>query len=328
MKELVFIIPYFGKFNNYFQFFLESCKKNKNVDWIIFTDDKTKYNYPPNVKVIYMSFSEIKEVIQSKIPFKISLERPYKLCDLRPFYGEIFRKYVEQYYYWGYCDTDIIWGNIEKMIFKILKEQKYDKLFFLGHCSIFRNNKSNNKFLKKILYKEQRVKDVLQNKDNCSFDEEFKKSINTFYIDEGKLILLKELEANIYMKATFFKLVLYDFLSKRYKVEKRKKFLMVYDNGNLKRYYMEEGKLKQEEFLYIHMQSRKMKFEKYNNINLEYYKIIPNSFENIEYSEITKKNFQYIVKERLNFHYFELRGKNLYNKILKKWRKLWKIYIF
>ncbi|WP_333562533.1 DUF6625 family protein, partial [Lactobacillus amylovorus] len=45
MKKGAFIIPYFGHFNNYFQLFLNSCKYNSNYDWIIFTDDRTKYDY-------------------------------------------------------------------------------------------------------------------------------------------------------------------------------------------------------------------------------------------------------------------------------------------
>ena len=33
MEKVVFIIPYFGKFNNYFQLFLNSCAYNKKFEW-------------------------------------------------------------------------------------------------------------------------------------------------------------------------------------------------------------------------------------------------------------------------------------------------------
>ena len=36
MEKVVFIIPYFGKFNNYFQLFLNSCAYNKKFEWLIF----------------------------------------------------------------------------------------------------------------------------------------------------------------------------------------------------------------------------------------------------------------------------------------------------
>lgn len=54
MKKIVFIIPYFGHFNNYFSIWLHSCANNPTIDWMIFTDCKVKYNYPRNVKVIYI----------------------------------------------------------------------------------------------------------------------------------------------------------------------------------------------------------------------------------------------------------------------------------
>lgn len=97
MKKGVFIVPYFGKFNNYFQLFLNSCKFNKNYDWLFFTDDKTVYDYPDNVTVKYTSFEEIRSFIQSKFDFKISLNYPYKFCDLKPMYGYIFSEYIKEY---------------------------------------------------------------------------------------------------------------------------------------------------------------------------------------------------------------------------------------
>ena len=35
--KAIFIIPYFGHFNNYFQLFLNSCAYNRDFDWLIFT---------------------------------------------------------------------------------------------------------------------------------------------------------------------------------------------------------------------------------------------------------------------------------------------------
>ncbi|MDR1987563.1 MAG: hypothetical protein LBQ24_02075 [Candidatus Peribacteria bacterium] len=48
------------------------------------TDDKSPLNFPKNVKVIYMTFTECVAKIQSKFDFKISLKFPHKLCDFRP----------------------------------------------------------------------------------------------------------------------------------------------------------------------------------------------------------------------------------------------------
>lgn len=314
MKKIVFIIPYFGKFNNYFQLFLNSCAENKEIDWLIYTDDKTSYDYPKNVNVKYTTFEEIKKLFQSKFNYKISLERPYKLCDYRPLYGYLFESDITEYEYWGHCDTDLIWGDISKFIYGELKNN-YDKLFFLGHCTLFKNSLKLKKFFEDNTDGNIRFKEVYTNEKNCSFDEEFKNSINNIFQNSNLKILLKEFEANIYMKSSNFNLVKYNFFKKKYYIEKRKQSVFTYEEGKIYQYYLENRELKKEEFLYIHMQSRKMEVK--INPETKVYKIIPNAFENLEHKEINVSNFENIKKKNFNLHYFKLRGKNLKIKILK-----------
>lgn len=117
MKEssICLVVLYFGKLPNYFELWLESCKYNETINFLLFTDDKTEYDYPDNVTVIYTSFENIKSQIQSKFDFKISLERPYKLCDYRPAYGYIFNEYLKEYDFWGHCDLDVIFRKSKKI---------------------------------------------------------------------------------------------------------------------------------------------------------------------------------------------------------------------
>lgn len=314
MKKIVFIIPYFGKFNNYFQLFLNSCAENKEIDWLIYTDDKTLYDYPENVSVKYTTFEEIKKLFQSKFNYKISLKRPYKLCDYKPLYGYLFENDIKEYEYWGHCDTDLIWGDICKFVCNELKNN-YDKLFFLGHCTLFKNSLELKKFFEDNINRNFRFKEVYTNEKNCSFDEEFKNSINNIFQNSSLKILLKEFEANIYMKSSNFNLLKYDFSKKGYCIEKRRKSFFTYEKGKVFQYYLENEELKREEFLYIHMQSRKMEVK--INPETRVYKIIPNTFENLEYKEINMDNFETIKKKNFNLHYFKLRGKNLKIKILK-----------
>lgn len=317
MKKLVFIIPYFGKFNNYFQLFLNSCSNNKEVDWIIYTDDETKYNYPENVKVKYTSFEKIKGDFQKKIPYKIKLTKPYKLCDFKPLYGYLFKEDIENYECWGHCDSDMIWGDIKKFVFPKLNEG-YDKLFFLGHCSIFKNSEKYLTFIKEKI-NSKRFKEVFQIEKNNSFDEEFKDSINTIMLTNDFKIYLEELEANIYMKSSNFHLTKYNFDKKGYEVIKRKNSVFIYDDGKIKQYYIENGKIQLEEFLYIHMQSRKMEVKISKNTN--FYKIIPNTFELLEFDAVTNENFKKIKNKNFNLHYFKLRSSNLKIKIINYLKK-------
>jgi len=149
MKSIVFIIPYFGELPNYFKLWLESCRFNSTINFLIFTDDKTPFDYPPNVNVNYVTFDELKNMIQSNYDFDIVLPKPYKLCDYRPAYGEIFKDYINNYDYWGYCDIDIIWGNIRKFITDdILINHK--RILTHGHCTIIENSKEVNAYYRTL----------------------------------------------------------------------------------------------------------------------------------------------------------------------------------
>ena len=74
MKTIAFILPYFGKLPNNFDLWLKSCRYNETIDFLVFTDDKTAFKYPKNVKVFYCSFQEIKVRIQENFQFKINIE--------------------------------------------------------------------------------------------------------------------------------------------------------------------------------------------------------------------------------------------------------------
>lgn len=325
MKKIVFIIPYFGKFNNYFQLFLNTCELNHDVDWLIFTDDKTNYNYPSNVHVKYTSFDEIKNKIQEKFDFEISLTRAYKLCDYKPAYGYVFQDYIKDYDFWGYCDTDLIWGNIRKF-YTEEKLKKYDKIGFLGHCTIFRNKKEiNEMFMKEIngikIYQKVFQSEENSSSINCTFDEERNQSINTIFENNNIPCDFTENEANIYMKSSNFRLTKYNFSTNRYEIEKNKKAFFVYDNGDLIR-YINNKKIEKEEYMYIHMQSRKMQVSINQNSNY-HFKIIPNSFDEIEVNKIDDSTIKKIKTKHFNLHYFKLRSKNLYLKIKKRVKKIW-----
>ena len=54
MKSVILICPFFGMLpKEYFQIILNSCRNNDSINWLLITNDKTKYNFPRNVKVIY-----------------------------------------------------------------------------------------------------------------------------------------------------------------------------------------------------------------------------------------------------------------------------------
>ncbi len=316
MNKIAFVIPYFGKFNNYFPIFLKSCEKNKRCcDWLIFTDDKTEYNYPENVKVTYWTWEYMQDYINKKFPCEVEIKRPYKLCDYKPAYGYLFGEWLQGYTFWGHCDTDIIWGKIDNFLTSELLRQ-YDKIFDLGHCTIYRNTNQINSLFMNTLNGKARFLEVYGSDNNFSFDEEYKESINNIFMEFDIPMFIGSFVANIYTKSSDFLLTHMDPKTKKYFVEKKCKNFFVWENGALFRYRQTNNEIIKEEYMYIHMQSRKMKV----NISLDQqiFKIIPNSFDTIECDKINMATFISIKKKHMNFHYFILRSNNLKIKLINR----------
>lgn len=314
MKKACFIIPYFGKFNNYFQLFLNSCSRNLDFDWLIFTDDRGSYLYPDNVQIIYITFPELRDQIQKKFSFEIALDRPYKLCDFKPAYGYIFEEYLAAYPFWGHCDTDMIWGQISHFITEN-DWKSFDKIGILGHCTLYRNVCE----ISRLFMTTARHKEVYSDQENCSFDEEFCDSINGIFIAAGKRVDMREHQANLYTKSSDFRLVRYNGDHSKYLVEDKKKGVFVWNEGVLTRYLETGNGLESMEYMYLHMQARPMQV-RISSRNI--FKIIPNAFEDLEVSAITAENIGRIKSKNFNLHYFRLRSHNLKLKIQKRLKNI------
>ncbi len=176
------IVPYFGEFPNYIDLVFKSCEYNPSINWLIFSDC-TNYSFlPDNVKIVKMSFGEFRDVVQAKFEFKLALNTPYKLCDFKPAYGYILSDYLSDYDFWGYCDLDLIFGDIRVFVSKEVLD-KYKKIFTLGHLSIYKNvDEINKAFMlsdEKISYKRIFAKSKI-----FVFDE-FDNGINKLLKDGG-----------------------------------------------------------------------------------------------------------------------------------------------
>ena len=311
-KTINIIIPYFGTFPNYFQLFLNSCKYNNTVDWTIITDNTEKYDYPNNVRVKKMSFLDVQLLIRSKFDFEVAIDSAYKLCDFRPAYGYIFDELIEVYDYWGYGDVDIIYGDIRKFITEDILS--YDKVFTFGHLSLIKNTEDLNKLFVCPLDGKMFYREVFSSAASFNFDEEFmgKPNINTIFRNNGYRVWDNSFAADIYTKSTNFILDVGD--GKR---ENKKKSIFVWEKGNLKRIVKDANSVRTEEYLYIHLQKRKMKV--HVDSEMSSYKIIPNAFDRLEYSqEKVIEHFDKIKRKHINNQYLRIRVNNLKTKIKLK----------
>lgn len=289
MKSIIFIVPYYGTFPSWFQLWLNSCRQNPTIDWMVITDILTeKYSLPPNVKIVNYSFEELSRYIQQKYSdLKIELSSPYKLCDFRPAYGEIFCEYIVNYDYWGYCDVDLIWGNIRSFLTDDLLSKNYDKLFSLGHCTLYRNLPENNQTYRSIIPNIINYRQVFSSPKHFAFDER-----------RGIVSIYKYLN-----KRTYDVIHCYDVEFRKYKFQPSSSMLHYYPElrkrigvfrwnfGTVEYIYLEQEEIKKKEFMYVHFQKRIMSSCLLSRNETIYY-MIPNKFiSNIQLSkeEIIKK---------------------------------------
>src|SRR5215218_3429190 len=131
------VVPHFGARPSYFPLVVRSMAANPDVSWLLLTEQPVP-DAPPNVAVQLCKFEDFAERIRSAFDFEISLERPYKLCDFRPAFGEIFADELAGYDFWGHSDLDLIFGRIRDHLPAAAFEG--DKVLLRGRCSLYRNN--------------------------------------------------------------------------------------------------------------------------------------------------------------------------------------------
>lgn len=279
------IVCWYGLMPSYYKLWQCSCNNNKDYDFLIFTDQNITSEMD-NLKIINMSFNELKDLIEKKLSIKVNFSKPYKLCDFRPAYGVIFEDYIRDYNYWGHCDLDQVFGKISDFI-PDNELCNYEKINHNGHFVLYKNEtKINNMFRKNgAIYS---WKEVFTHKENYAFDEYY--GINR---------IMKE---NNISQAFFNQFADIDKKYKRYRTINHsnwKKQIFVLDGENICRYVYEDGKIqKKDSFFYLHFQKKIPLIDD----NIDYNKKIVmgcNAFSNVDV--ITEKTFDIFNPSKSSF---------------------------
>ena len=309
MKRIAFVIPYIGKLPNYFQLWLNSCSYNSQVSWLLFIDDKTPYRYPDNVSVTYVSFEWLHDLFQRNFDFDIYLTKPYKFCDFKPAYGEIFSEYLINFDFWGYCDLDLIWGDLNCWLTPSVLDG-YNKISCWGHCSLYKNISSVNNLYKVKVHNACGYKQVFSSKYSYCFDE-----------NGGINLICKSL--NI----PYYSIPLFDVACSKLKFEQsnESKGLMrvplssciaSFCKGTLTIVGLnKDGDIAQQEFAYIHLQKRVMRVC-VDKMSSDYF-ILPNRF--VDCFNVNVKNILK-VQPKLNFNsvYYKKKLGKLINRFVMR----------
>ena len=253
MNTICIIGVYFGKFNDYFPLWLKSCANNPKIDFRIYTDASFDGVIPSNVHFVDMTMTKLRDLASNKLGVEINLQRYYKCCDLRPMYGLIFEDDLALYKYWGECDFDLIWGDLQSYL-ELYDLTTYDKFSPLGHFSLYRNVKEVNRSFMLDGDKCGGWRHVVQTNESFAFDEI--PGICEIFINNGLKFFRKKLFADISPMYYRYKLSEYCFLDN----DQQKNYdyqIFYWENGKIFRAYIEKnGSLAKEELMYIHFRSR------------------------------------------------------------------------
>jgi hypothetical protein len=171
MKSIVILIDYFGKWPKWFPVFLASCASNSTVNWIIRTDCEIPLDPPENVKFVSSSFTDYVDFISKRLGINFKPSEHYKICDVKPMYGDLYSDDIVDYDYYGFGDLDVIYGDIRK--FYTDDVLSFDVVsthvgMISGHLALFKNTKALRKAYSNI----PNWKDYLENPYPTRFDED------------------------------------------------------------------------------------------------------------------------------------------------------------
>ena len=316
MYRIAHILAYFlngtGHWPDYIDWYMASCRANGTIDFFIFTDDHSlkKWEQTPNIHIVYMTFDECVKRIHEKMG-PVNIKKPYKLCDMKPVYGHIFREWIEDYDFWAFGDCDLIFGDLRKTFTDAFLD-RYDWFQILGNLEIVRNTEEVNGYylLKRPEWSKHKDfiwENIIREEENQAFDEQ-----------NGLPMILRENEKKIYWNRENFVNI----------YQREKGYQKMIDNtvqhNTLFQYWKwEDGRLfhvnrltgKRTEYLYIHFSNRKLKTipydgqkEVYITVNSELKESIrlADTFGGSDFFKVYAKK----IREYIRWHLTHLHGKD------------------
>nr|WP_296963752.1 DUF6625 family protein [uncultured Mediterraneibacter sp.] len=320
MKSVVLILPYFGKFPDIFPLFLKTAEKNPNINFLIISDSEENINYPKNVRILSQTFSEFKKLMEKQLGQTIALEKPYKLCDYKPIYGYVLSEQIKQYDYWGYCDCDLIWGDLYSFI-EPLMEKGYDKIFASGHLTLYRNTQENNELFR-TLDEGALFSEISKDNQIYWFDEDYqgKNNIHDLFLKSGKKVFAEDFSVNFNINTNCFQRKMYSPENRTYIDIPYEKEQYYWDAGKIYQVKKREESIAITEYPYIHFQLRYMHGIQCA-LSEERFKIVPNRFLKCDKIPRTLEDWKYERKVYFGGQRFIQLRRRIIKKIKKVFRK-------
>lgn len=144
------LVPYYGRLPKWFPLFLQSAAHNERVHFFLITEEKVSLPLPSNISQVQVPLAEIERRVRNMVSSDFRISYPYKLVDVKPFYGVIFEDLLRDSQFWGYCDLDIVFGDLSPLLTSgRLQEADFfsaDAGPVVGSFCLYRNIRRMNSF--------------------------------------------------------------------------------------------------------------------------------------------------------------------------------------
>jgi hypothetical protein len=258
-----FVVPYFGPRPPYFPLVLRSMAANPDVSWLLLTDEPVP-EAPPNVAVEAYTFAELSRRIRGSFDFPVSLEQPYKLCDFRPAFGEIFAPELAGYDFWGHCDLDLIFGRIRAHLPPEAFEN--DKILFSGHFSLYRNTPETSQWYRHEVGRVS-YRDALSSPEAMHFDEW-----------AGIYYIVEDLGAAAWHEDVVFDVSFHRYRTRAESSAAHGPHRYAWEDGEVCEYRLDHGRVVRRTALLVHLQKRVVRPPSGAVLRADRYWILDNGF--------------------------------------------------
>jgi hypothetical protein len=257
-NKIAVLVVYYGKFPPSIIMWADSAKYQKHIDFIFVTDQEQPL-YLKEFKWITIPFVDLVIKINTSLDMEVALKSPYKICDFRPAFGIIFSEYLRDFDYWGYCDLDLIWGNLNLILDKGLIMSP-DLLYSRGHFTLYKNSEEiNNLFRSKISIVNgvTDYKEIFAQEESCLFDETY-----------GAFKLFRKKKKVVYHNKNFIDIKANSINFSASNIKNHYVQFFVYHKGHIyqlckKNWLSFSLEYKQYQYSYIHFQKRKINFSEF-----------------------------------------------------------------
>jgi hypothetical protein len=144
-----FVVVYTGAWPHWCQVFFDSVGRNNLIDLVLVCTSVPPCPLPTNVRVFPVTVEELTSRLCSATGLKLNPITGHKICDFRPFFGLAFKDLLAGYDFWGFCDVDMVFGDLSKLLTRDFFDRTdifsaHDKQL-VGHFTLVRNDARMNR---------------------------------------------------------------------------------------------------------------------------------------------------------------------------------------